>query len=159
MDGVSVNKGHGRLEQRSLWIQPCGEWSQDLWERWAWPGAQWCGWTERKRGRLGELAEETSWHVWLAGAALPWTLTAQQASLRLRQQWAIENGVFRGRDVTYDEGRLHGRKIGVGLSSMRNAAMTLLRRYQYPYIPDAQCAVPARPSLAFALLETHMSKL
>ncbi|MEJ5201027.1 MAG: hypothetical protein WHV66_02230 [Anaerolineales bacterium] len=76
----------------------------------------------------------------------------------LRQHWAIENGVFRVCDVIYDEDRLHGRKIGLGLSSIRNAAITLLRQYRYPYIPDAQRAISAQPSLAFALLGIKILK-
>lgn len=151
-DWVSVNKGHGRIEQRSLWIWPCGELRPYLWERFAWPGVQWCGWIERKRWRAGGARGKNSLHVWIAGAAFPWPLTAKQALERLRKHWAIENGVFRVRDVTYDEDRLHGRIIGRGLSSIRNAAITLLRQDEYPYIPDAQRAVAARPSLAFALL-------
>lgn len=158
-DWVRVEKGHGRLEQRSLWMQPCGELSAYLQERFAWPGAQWCGWIERKRKRLADSQEEISQQVWIAGAAFPLQLTAEQVLLKLRRHWAIENGVFRVRDVTYDEDRLHGRKIGLGLSSLRNAALTLLRRYRYPYIPDAQRAVAARPDLAFALLETDILEL
>jgi hypothetical protein len=151
-DWVSVNKGHGRIEQRFLWIWPGKEFGAYLEERFAWPGVQWCGWIERKRWQLGGEEDGDSLHVWIAGAAFPWSLTARQALEKLRKHWAIENGVFRVRDVTYDEDRLHGRIIGPGLSSIRNAAITLLRQYQYPYIPDAQRAVAAHPSLAFARL-------
>jgi len=150
-DGVSTDKGHGRMEQRSLWIAPCQELGAYLWERFAWPGAQWCGGVERKCWRRG-AEEKTSWHVWIAGAAFSWPLTAPQALKRLRSRWTMENGVFRVRDVTDDEDRLHGRIIGLGLSSIRNEAITLLRQYPYPYIPDAQRAVAACPSLAFSLL-------
>lgn len=79
--------------------------------------------------------------------------------MRLRHHWAIENGVFRVREVTYDEDRLHGRKIGLGLSDIRNPAIRLLRQYRYPYIPDAQRAISAQPSLAFALLNIKILKL
>lgn len=149
-DKVSYNKGHGRRERRAVWIYPCGELSDYLAERFGWPGAQWCGWIERKRWRKGK--EEIRQHVWIAGAAFRWQLTAAQALAELRHHWAIENGVFRVRDVTLDEDRLHGRKIGFGLSSVRNAAITLLRQLGYPYIPDAQRALAANPSRAFSLL-------
>lgn len=66
--------------------------------------------------------------------------------------------MFRVRDVTDAADRLHGRKIGLGLIRLRNAAITLLRQYQYPYIPDAQRAVAARPNLTSALLETDILK-
>ncbi len=55
-------------------------------------------------------------------------MTAEEAFTRLRQHWMIENGVFQVRDVTHEEDRLHGRKIGLALSSLRHAAITLLRR-------------------------------
>ena len=63
----------------------------------------------------------------------------------------IENGVSRVRDVTFDEDRLHGRKIGFGLSGVRNVAITLLRQLGLPFIPEAQRAVAVNPVLAFAL--------
>ncbi len=149
-DCVQITKGHGRLEQRSLWLWPCGNLRHYLEERFAWPGAQWCGWMERKRWYKNK--EETSLHIWIAGAAFRWQLTPEEALVRLRKHWMIENGVFRVRDVTFDEDRLHGRKIAFRLSDIRNVAITLLRQLGYPYIPDAQRAIAAQPSLAFALL-------
>lgn len=132
-DKGRVNTGQGRLGQG-----------------FARPGAQWYGWMERKRWHRGK--EETCLYVWIAGAALPWPWTAEEARFRLRQHGAIENGVCRVRDVTYDEDRLHGRRRGLGLGDIRNVAITLLRQLGYRYIPDAQRLISARPSLAFALL-------
>lgn len=158
-DCIRVEKRHGRIEQRSVWIWPCKALSGYLEKRFGCPGAQWCGWIERKRWRLNGEEEQVSLHVRIAGAAFDWTLSAEQALDMLRKHWVIENSIFRVRDVTYDEDRLHGRKIGPALSSIRNAAITLLRRYPYPYIPDAQRAVAAHPSLAFALLSIQTLKL
>jgi hypothetical protein len=149
-DRVQTVKRHGRVERRALWMAPCGDLSPYLEQAFAWPGAQWCGWIERTRWRAGR--EETRCHVWIAGAAFPWTLTPDDALARLQAHWTIENRVFRVRDVTYDEDRLHGRMIGHGLSSIRNGAITLLRQLDYRYIPDAQRAIAAQPALAFALL-------
>ncbi|WP_376791103.1 hypothetical protein [Thermoflexus sp.] len=66
----------------------------------------------------------------------------------LRHHWGIENGVFYGRDVPMAEGRLHGRKIGDGLSRVRNAALNLLRTLSFPFIPDARRLLAARPDWA-----------
>ena len=149
-DCVQTVKRHGRVKRRSLWMAPCGDLSQYLEQAFVWPGAQWCRWIERTRWRAGQ--EATRCHVWIAGAAFPWSLTADEALARLQAHWTMENRVFRVRDVTYDEDCLHGRKIGHGLSSIRNGAITLLRQLDYRYIPDAQRAIAAQPALAFALL-------
>ena len=143
---VCCTKGHGWLERRTLWIWACGELSSYFAERFGWTGVPWCGWIERK-GK-----EETSLHVWLAGAAFRWQLTAAQALAHVRRHWTIENSVFRVCDVTFDEDRLHGRKIGFRLSTVRNVAITLLRQLGFRFIPDVQRAVAANPVLAFALL-------
>ena len=52
-----------------------------------------------------------------------------------------------------DEDHLHGRKIGYGLSSIRNAALNLLRSLGFPYIPDARRHIAARSDLGPPLLD------
>ena len=44
----------------------------------------------------------------------------------LRRHWMIENGIFRGRDVSYDEDGLHAHKIGPAFFLFRNEAINLL---------------------------------
>ncbi len=149
-DSVQTVKRHGRVERRALWIAPCGDLSPYLEQAFAWPGAQWCGWIERTRWRAGR--EETRCHVWIAGAAFPWSLTADEALARLQAHWTIENRVFRVRDVTDDGDRLHGWMIEGGLRRLRNGAIMLLRRLDDRSIPDAHRAMVAQPALAFALL-------
>jgi hypothetical protein len=56
------------------------------------------------------------------------------------------------RDVTDDAARVHGRKIGHGVSGMRNGAITRLRQLNDRSIPDAHRAIVAQPALAFAPL-------
>lgn len=51
-----------------------------------------------------------------------------------------------------DEDRLHGRKIGYGLSSIRNAALNLLRTLGCPFIPDARRHLATRKNLGLPLL-------
>ncbi|MCX7680515.1 MAG: hypothetical protein N2508_00870 [Anaerolineae bacterium] len=117
-----------------------------------WPGVQWCGWIERRRVVLSSGQVEEEVHVWVGGGSFRWALTAEQAACHLRQHWGIENGVFYVRDVSMDEDRLHGRKIGYGLSSIRNAALNLLRTLGAPYIPDARHILAARAALGLSLL-------
>ncbi len=148
-----TEKGHGRIEHRRLWLYPCEQDMQAyLWERFRWPGAQWCGWLYRRRILLASQKEKITTHVWLAGAAFTWPLAPAQAAELLRGHWGIENRVFYVRDVTMDEDRLHGRKIGYGLSSIRNAALNLLRSLGFPYIPDARRHLAARTDLGLPLL-------
>jgi hypothetical protein len=64
----------------------------------------------------------------------------------------VENGIFRVRDVTYDEDRLHGRKIGHSLAILRNVAITLIRREGYPYIPDGWRDIAVQEDHGFHLL-------
>jgi len=154
-DWEEVDKGHGRLERRRLWIVPCEEDMQAyLEETFGWPGVQWCGWIERQRRKLAAPDKiEAKVHVWVAGGAFAWPLRAQEAAALLRGQWSIENGVFYVRDVTMDEDRLHGRKIAAGLSGIRNTALTLLRRLvPASYIPEARRKVAAMPDYGLHLL-------
>ena len=147
-------KGHGRIELRRLWLYPCEKDMQAyLQEVFHWPAAQWCGWIYRRRELVAQQKTEESTHVWIAGAAFHWRLTAPWAAELLRGHWGIENRVFHVRDVTMDEDRLHGRKIGYGLSSIRNAALNLLRSLGFPYIPDARRYIAARSDLGLTLLD------
>jgi len=152
-DWEEVEKGHGRLEERRLWIEPCeADMQEYLEESFAWPGVQWCGWIARRREVLSSGKVEEKVHVWIGGAHFVWALTAEQAAVYLRQHWGIENSVFYVRDVSMDEDRLHGRKIGYGLSSIRNAALNLLRTLGAPYIPDARRRLAARPDMGLSLI-------
>ena len=117
-----------------------------------WPGVQWCGWIARRREALSSGKAEEQRHVWIGGASFAWALTAEQAARYLRRHWSVENGVFYVRDVSLDEDRLHGRKIGDGLSSVRNAALNLLRTLECPYIPDARRRLAARADMDLSLI-------
>ena len=126
-------------------------------ETFGWSGVQWCGWIKRQRRRAGHQRwESENQHVWIAGGAFELSLGAEQAATLLRGHWSIENGVFYVRDRTMDEDRLHGRKIGLGLSSIRNAVLNLLRYLiPAPYIPDARRKVAAMPDHGLHLLTSH----
>lgn len=107
-----------------------------LGQEWHWRGVQLSGRIRRSRwlaGQEGEDSQET-W-TWVSSLS-PAVATPERIAQELRGHWAVENAIFRVRDVAYDEDRLHGRKIGHSLAILRNVAITLIRREGYPYIPD-----------------------
>jgi len=159
--GKKVVKGRGRWAERPLWIALCEEDMQAyLTTAFGWPQAPWCGWIARRRRPLwSEQWEAERVHVWIAGGAFPWPLRAAQAAALLRGHWGIQKGVFDVRDVTMTEDRLHGRKIGAALSSLRNVALTLLRGWiPAAYLPEARRKVAALPDDGLPLLPAPLKK-
>lgn len=123
-----------------------------LGEEWQWRGMQLSGRIRRSRwvgGQKGEDSQET-W-TWVSSLC-PAVATPERIAQELRGHWAVENAIFRVRDVTYDEDRLHGRKIGHGLTILRNLAITLIRREGYPYIPDGWRDIATQSDHGFHLL-------
>lgn len=152
-------KGHGRLEQREVWLVSCeADMQAYLAQEFGWVGVQWCGYIWRRRRRLHQSTwTEERRHVWVAGAAFPWPLDAATAAALLRAYWHIENRIFYVRDVTQGEDRNHARAIGPALSGLRCLALTLLRLLvPAPYLPDAQRLVATMPDDGVALLTTPL---
>ena len=151
-DVKEVTKGHGRLEERALWLVESEELGAYLAQAYDWPAMRWCGVLKRKRRRGRQATWEEETVIWMAGGHLT-TLTAQQALAWLRGHWEIENRLFWVRDVSQDEDRLHGRAIGLALSGLRNVAINILRHLGYRYIPDGWRAMAARPDRGLVLLK------
>jgi hypothetical protein len=151
-DAVQIDKAHGRLERRELWLEPAGELSAYLERELGWPGVQWCGRIRRTRQMLRSGKTTESEEIWVAGGAFELPGDAHQISAWLRGHWAIENKVFYVRDVTYREDSLHARSVGWVLSSVRDIAINLLRRAGFRYIPDGHSAAAARSDRALCLL-------
>jgi hypothetical protein len=151
-DDVQVNKGHGRLERRELWVVPAQELGDYLEQDFDWPGVRLCGLIRRYRRRTHQADWDSvrTW-TWIAGGNLP-DLAPDQLQSLLRRHWGIENGVFYVRDVSQNEDRLHGRTIGFSLSALRNGAINLIRRAGYRYIPDAKRFLSARTDRGLAFL-------
>ena len=151
-DWVSVNKRHGRVERREVWVVESHELGAYLARAYGWPGVRWSGRVRRYRKRGAHTAwDEVTDTLWIAGGALD-TLTGQQAAGWLRGHWEIENRVFWVRDVRYGEDRSHARAIGPALSALRNVAINLLRRAGFRYLPDGWRGLAARPDRGLALL-------
>jgi hypothetical protein len=124
------------VECREVWLVDSHEMGPYLQHELDWPGVRLSGHVRRSRRSLGEAewsSQET--HTWVSSLPIE-RVSPRTINELLRGYWAVENGLFRVRDVSYDEDRLHGRHIGPGLSSVRNTAISIIRRQAYRYIPD-----------------------
>lgn len=155
-DVVKINKGHGRIERRELWAVPGGELGPYLEQEYGWPAMTWCGRIRRQR-RPSHRAEETSIeeHLWIFGSRTV-EASPEQIARWLRGHWTIENGIFYVLDVSYDEDRWHGRKVGIVLSKFRHAAINLIRSLGYPYVPDGWRGISARTDYGLAFVTTPL---
>jgi len=149
---VQINKGHGRLEKRELWLVDSPEVGQYLAAYFDWPGLKCCGWIRRSR----RPTTASTWHsqeteIWVCSRSAE-QLSPALVAHALRRHWTIENGLFRVRDVSYDEDRLHARIIAPVLSQLRNTAINLIRREGFRYIPEAWRNFASRPDRGLSLL-------
>lgn len=152
-DDVQVNKDHGRIERRELWVVPAADMGRYLAEEFDWPAVKYMGQIRRYRRRLHQRAwESVKTTLWMAGGSCLPALSPAQIQQRLRTHWTIENGVFHVRDVTQDEDRLPGRQIAFSLSTLRNAAINLIRKAGFRYIPDARRFLPSTSDFGLSWL-------
>ena len=154
-DVEQVNKSHGRIEKRELWLVDSPEVGQYLADEFDWPGLNCCGWIRRSRrasiAATWQSQETTIWICSRPGDQLSPALVADA----LRGHWTIENGLFRVHDVSYNEDRLHARIIAPVLSQLRNTAINLIRREGFRYIPDAWRNFASRSDRGLSLLLQH----
>lgn len=155
-DDLQWNRDHGRVECRELWLVDSRGLNSYLEEEYGWSGVQCSGRIRRSRKHTGEEAwQKRETHTWVSSLSPTWVTACKLAQL-LRAHWIIENGVFRVRDVSYDEDRLHGRKIAYGLSMIRNVAITIIRHARYPYIPDGWRDIACRPDHGLSFLRKRL---
>lgn len=118
-----------------------------------WRGLRLCGRVRRSRRRIGATEwEEQETHTWLSSLSVE-QATANDIARALRNHWAVENGIFRVRDASYDEDRLHERKIARSLSSFRNVAINIIPHAGYPFVPDGWRGIASQPGLGLSLLQ------
>ena len=89
--------------------------------------------------------------LWAAGGSLG-HLSPQKALEGLRGHWEMENRLYWVRDVSFSEDRLPGRKVGLGLSMIRNLALNLIRGLGYRFGVDGFRALSARADRGLSLL-------
>jgi len=143
---TSCEKGHGRLERRTLTA------SSQLKGYLDWPGAEQVFRLERHFVRMGDgkVTHETAYCVT--------SLTKEEADaarlLRLgRAHWGIENGLHYCRDETFREDRCRLKGQGAhAMAVLNNLALALLRRQGFNTIPDARRYYAANLDKAVALV-------
>lgn len=144
---VTTDKGHGRLEVRTL------QTSSALNDYLDWPGLQQVFHLDRKTITLktGEVHTETAYGLT--------SLTAQRAGAAqlqglVRGHWGIENRSYWVRDVTFGEDKSqvrHGYLPQV-MAALRNCVISLLRLHNFRLIPDALDYFAARSLEALAAI-------
>jgi len=116
-----VDKGHGRLERRTIMSTTA------LNDYLDWPGVRQVCQVERRRTIRGETTTEIAYYV----TSLPRARARAKRLLTLaRRHWgAIENGVHYVRDEAFGEDRITIFRGGApqNLAALRNAALNWLR--------------------------------
>ena len=142
-----IDKGHGRLEQRTLTV------SAELKGYLDWPGAEQVFQLDRRVVRLadGQISEETVYGVT--------SLTAEEAGPKrlqelVRQHWAIENGLHYRRDETLREDWCHLRQGQAArvMATINNLVLGMLLTRGIRNVPQARRRLEAYPGEALRLV-------
>lgn len=142
-----VNKGHGRIETRTITV------TSQLQESSDWPYLA-------QVFRLERVAQLTARSITRQETVYGLTsLTAAQASPQrlselVRAHWQIENGLHYRRDVTLQEDatRMKSWRAAQVLALLNNLVLTLLVRAGYRSLPQARRHYDAHPDAAIQLL-------
>jgi len=136
-----------------VWLVDSREMGPYLEQELDWPGVRLAGHIRRSRRSSGATAwESQETYTWISSLCLG-RVSPREINELLRGYWAVENGLFRVRDVSYDEDRLHGRHIGPCLSSVRNLAISIIRRQAYRYVPDGWRDIASQRDTGLHLLQ------
>ena len=144
----TIDKGHGRLETRSIAVRTKLPLRLDK----NWPGITAICRIERIR----ELKDRCTREVIYAITSLPTDKLDPANLLQLsRDHWQIENCLFHVRDVTFgeDTSRVRSGSAPQAMAELRNASLTLIRRSGRKPRP-AREAFAARP---WAAIKTVMT--
>jgi hypothetical protein len=144
-------KGHGRRERRTLttttWLN---EYLTD------WPRVGQVFRLVRERTANGKTTAEVVYGITSLGRGVADAARLLELS---RAHWGIENELHHTRDETFREDRCRVRRGHAPrvLASLRNVAVYLLRRADYPSVAAATRAMAAHPNLALDMLHTPPS--
>jgi predicted transposase YbfD/YdcC len=134
----SVNKGHGRVEERTIWVSSalCGYLD--------WPHLEQVFKLKcRVVDSLGQIKEMVHYGV----TSLPRTAASPHKLLQVvREHWGIENGLHYRRDVSLDEDYSQVR-IGQAphvLATLNNIVVGLAAHHEQANLPAAQRAFQYR---------------
>jgi predicted transposase YbfD/YdcC len=146
-EAQTVEKGHGRIETRTLTASP----ASPVWLNW--PGVEQVFKLERRRVRVkdGHVEHEVVYGVT--------SLTRSEASAaRLlalqREHWTIENRLHYRRDDTLKEDRctLRTGHAAPAMATINNLVLGLLLRREVTNVPDARRDFEADPKSALTLI-------
>jgi len=143
-----VNKGHGRIEQRTLTV------SSQLKDFLDWPYLEQVFKLERRftSTKTAEVEEQVVYGI----TSLARDEITPLALLQMtRSYWGIENGLHYRRDVTLheDHTRLTRKNAARVMACLNNLVLGLLiGKMKYPYLPPARRFFAAHPHHALALL-------
>lgn len=117
----TLNKGHGRIEQRTLWATEDISWFA---ERRQWPGLKSLVRLRRRRTVGQETSEEYHYYITSLPAEDPATLLKQ-----IRGHWSVENKLHWSLDITFaDDHRRHRRGYAAeNASRLNRLALNLLK--------------------------------
>jgi predicted transposase YbfD/YdcC len=144
---TSVNKGHGRIEKRTITV------SSMLKDYLDWPYVEQVFKLERQFTyvKTGRVSTQISYGLTSLPAeqAFPGQLLSH-----LRSYWGIENGLHYRRDVTFKEDRC---RLTIGhatrtMATLNNLVLALILRQGFNNVPSARRRFNARPLEALALL-------
>jgi predicted transposase YbfD/YdcC len=142
-----INKGHGRLEMRTLTT------SSQLNDFLDWPFLQQVFQLERT---ITILKTGKTRHEMIYGIT---SLSAEQVSpshllQMLRSYWHIENSLHYPRDVTLHEDQTRFKKVAAAhnMATLNNLILALIAQSQFPFVPAARRFFAAHLDQALALL-------
>lgn len=127
-----MNKGHGRLEKRTVSICQTPDGMKP------WPGLQTLIRVQSERhltkGKLTIVMREVRYYI------ASFCATAQEFARRIRQYWGVENKVHYVRDVTQgeDSSRIRTTPLPQILAVARNFALNLYRNNLFDNMAQAQ---------------------
>ena len=145
--GTTVDKGHGRIEKRTLTT------SSMLKDFLDWPHLEQVFKLERQFTSLktGVVTTQISYGLTSLSAD---EASPEQLLSHLRTYWGIENGLHYRRDVTFKEDRCRLR-IGHAartMATLNNLVLALILRQGYTNVPSARRKFAAKPLQALKLI-------
>jgi predicted transposase YbfD/YdcC len=157
LSSSTVNKGHGRIEKRTL------QTSTMLNEYLDWPGLAQVYRLERqftwlRKGQVTKRSCETEYGI----TSLSRSMASPSDLLRFRRQhWFIETGLHFRRDVTFKEDATRMTKAAVGhiVATIHNLVLALIKRAGYSNAAKARRWFAGHLDQAFSLLLSTNSRL